>query len=160
MSEDKRDVELRVVEVTVGSLSAKDEERVVMDRPALRRFLDEWPFCGCGCPEVAAGTLLRLLRLHPLYEHERYLEFEGWIGDEGVRYLLLYALDGKGLADHGGIISMAWLTDKGDAVRDALTREEADAFEALFADHCAHGYDDDDEEHDCMAYEAAEGTTE
>lgn len=124
----------------------------VMDRPALRRFLAEWPFCGCGCPDSAAGALLRLLRLDPMYAHRR--EFEAWIGDYGVQYLLLYALDGKGLTEHGSGITSAWLTDKGTAVRDALAREESDGFEALFADHCVHGYDSGDEKHDCMAVDA------
>lgn len=118
-----------------------------MTRPELRVFLGQW-FCGCGSPEDAAAALLRLLRLHPLYENRD--AFKEWITDTGIEYLLLYSLDHYELTEHGGTVGGAWLTDKGEAVRKALAREEADNFEALFADHCACGYDLDDESHDCF----------
>lgn len=124
------------------------QEAQAMDRPALRRFLDEWPFCGCGNPENAAKALLRLLCLHPLYEHGA--DLDTWIPDDGVQYLLLYALDGAGLTEHGGVIRGAWLTPKGEAVRDALAAEQVDGFEALCDGHCIHGYDFDDESHTCV----------
>lgn len=119
-----------------------------LTREGLRMVLDEW-FCGCGNPEDAAGALLRLLRLHPLYEHHD--EFDEWITDGGVAMLLLYQLDRLELTEHGGSVGGGWLTEKGTAVRDALAREEVDGFEALFADHCVHGFDIDDQDHDCMA---------
>ena len=119
-----------------------------MDRPALRRYLAEW-FCGCGNPEDAAAALLRLLRLHPLYDHHE--EVTTWLPDDGVRYLLLYKLDRDELTEHGGSVGGAWLTSKGEAVRDALSREEGDDFDALLAQHCVHGFDIDDDSHDCMA---------
>lgn len=119
-----------------------------MTRQELRVALDEW-FCGCGCPEDAAGALLRLLRLHPLYEH--YDELRAWVPDLGVQYLLLYQLDRLELTEHGGSVGGAWLTDKGTEVRDALAREQADTFEALLAQHCIHGFDIDDDSHDCAA---------
>lgn len=133
-----------------------------MTRAELRLYLDTW-FCGCGNPEEAAGTLLRLLRLHPLYEH--HAELEVWIPDMGVRMLLLYSLDRDGLTEHGGNVGGAWLTDKGQGVLDALAHEEAleaggdrDAridlqFRDLFGEYCVHGVDTDDQTHDCMAAE-------
>lgn len=117
-----------------------------MTREELRVFLDDI-FCGCGSPEDAAAALLKLLRLHSLYEHRT--EFEAWIPDKGVQYLLLYQLDRDGLTEHGGSVGGAWLTAKGTEIRDALAREEADGFEELDADHCAHGYALDDSSHDC-----------
>lgn len=101
-----------------------------MTRQELRVEL-EW-FCGCGNNALAAATLLKLLRLHPLYENRS--EFEAWITDRGIEYLLLYHLDYKELTDHGSHCGGAWLTEKGEAVRDALAREELTAFEELFPD--------------------------
>jgi hypothetical protein len=65
--------------------------------------------------------------------------------------LLLYSLDRDGLTEHGGNVGGGWLDEKGMAVLEALAREEADAFEALFGEHCIHGIDSSDMEHDCMA---------
>lgn len=124
-----------------------------MTRAELRIVLDEW-FCGCGSPEEASRALLQLLRLHPLFEH--YGELHDWIGDIGPEYLLLYMLDRFELTEHGGSVGGAWLTEKGEAVRDALAREEEDGFEALHENHCVHGYDIDDASHDCFA--AVDGT--
>jgi hypothetical protein len=99
-----------------------------MTRPELRVFLGGW-FCGCGNPEDAAAALLRLLNLHPLSDHRD--EFEKWVPDSGLQYLLLYSLDRYELTEHGGTVGGAWLTSKGEAVRDALAREEGDGFAAL-----------------------------
>jgi hypothetical protein len=112
--------------------------------------LDKW-FCGCGSPDDAAAALLRLLRLHPLYDH--HAELDGWIDDSGVQYLLLYQLDALELTEHGGTVGGGWLSDAGVAVRDALAREEADGFEALMGSWCIHGFDVEDESHDCLAAE-------
>lgn len=119
-------------------------------RADLRVFLDQW-FCGCGSPKDAAGALLHLLCLHPLYENRG--EMNAWLGDagDGVEYLLLYMLDHLELTEHGGTVGGGWLTEKGEKVRDALKREEGDGFEALFEQHCVHGFDIGDESHDCMA---------
>lgn len=129
-----------------GAPSSREESGI--NRQALRRFLDGW-FCGCGNPEDAAAALLRLLRLHPLYEHRP--KFEAWLPDDGLQYLLLYMLDRFELTEHGGSVGGAWLTPKGEAVRNALAREEGDDFEALLDEHCIHGFDIGDESHDCMA---------
>jgi hypothetical protein len=120
----------------------------VWTRQDLRRWLGDH-FCGCGSPESAAGALLRLLRLHPLYEHRK--EFEEWISDVGVEGLLLYALDRDDLTEHGGAVGGAWLTTQGEDLRAALECEEGDGFEALFEQHCIHGFNIDDQTHDCMA---------
>lgn len=118
-----------------------------MTRQQLRVVLDEW-FCGCGSPEEASRALLALLRLHPMYEHGG--ELHDWVGDDGLEYLLLYMLDRLELTEHGGSVHGGWLTDKGEAVKAALEREEGDLFEALHdGTHCIHGFDIDDESHDC-----------
>lgn len=117
-----------------------------MTRAELRIFLVKH-FCYCGSPELAAGALLRLLRLHPLYSHRP--EFEEWMPDQGIENLLLYQLDHMGLTEHGSSVGGAWLTDFGEAVRDALATEEADEFDELFKMHCVHGIDFDDASHKC-----------
>ena len=127
------------------------QESKRMDRHALRRFLDTIPFCGCGCPEEAAGALYDVLSLFPLYENQQGLAER--LPDVGYRYLFLYMLDGYEITEHGGNVAGGWLTDKGKAVMAALNRERGDDFEALFADHCVHGYDVTDEDHDCMKAE-------
>lgn len=119
-----------------------------MTREQLRVELN-W-FCGCGNPEDAAATLLKVLRMHPLYEHRS--EFGEMVPGTGLQYLLLYLLGEKGWFEHGGTIGGQWLTDRGEAVKAALEAEqEADGLEALFDAHCIHGFDFDDQEHDCMA---------
>lgn len=108
--------------------------------------------CGCGSPEVACAALLRLLRLHPLYDHVE--ELNAWIDDDGVRHLLLYFLHDLGLTDHGGTVWGAWLSPKGQAALAALEREEDDDFMALSSGSwCGHGYDFDDGSHKCTVAE-------
>jgi hypothetical protein len=123
-----------------------------MNRQELRVFLLEILGCFCGMPDAAIATILRLLRLHPL--HENYAELNQWLAEDGVRYLLLYSLDAWKLTEHGYTVNGAWLTPKGIQVRDALAAEEADGFKALLAEHCAHGFDMDDEGHSCIKAEA------
>jgi len=116
-------------------------------RQEIRAYLDK-RFCACGSPEKAVGALLRLLRLHPLFEHRE--EFEKWITDEGIAYLLLYMLDSDDLTEHGGSVGGGWLTENGHGLRDGLLRESADDYEALLAPHCVHGYDVGDASHECV----------
>lgn len=119
-------------------------------------FLDEW-FCGCGNPDDARRVLLDLLRFHPLHTAPGWRELENRLGapDEsegwrsGLFYLICYTLDHFDLTEHGSSIGGSWLTAKGEAVRDALAREEADGFEALGEQHCVHGYDITDTSHSC-----------
>lgn len=117
-----------------------------MGRRELRIAL-EW-FCGCGTPSDAATALLYLLQLHPLYDHRE--EFEKFVNDDGLAYLTLYWLAHLELTEHGGTVDGGWLTDSGEAMRAGLEREESDNFEALFAQHCIHGYDSGDPRHDCL----------
>jgi hypothetical protein len=121
--------------------------RTMMTRAELRQFFDE-QFCGCGSPDQAAAAFLRLLELHPLYNHGA--EFERWIADDGIACLLLYHLDTLGLTEHGSSISEAWLTEKGTAFREALRVESGDNFEMLFQEHCSHGLDLDDPCRECQ----------
>jgi hypothetical protein len=118
-----------------------------MTRPELRVEL-EW-FCGCGSPDDAAAMLLKLLRLHPLYENRP--AFEELIPDDGLQYLVLYQLSDRDLTEHGGTCGGGWLTEKGEAVKGALEAEQEDGFDALFGDHCVHGFGDETLDHDCMA---------
>jgi hypothetical protein len=99
-----------------------------MTRKELRDFLFEH-FCGCGAPEAAAETLLFLLR-HP----NDYKIVNERITDEGAKYILLYYLAALDLTEHGSNVGASWLTDKGEEVREALTKEEVDNFDSLFAD--------------------------
>lgn len=123
-----------------------------MTRQELRVFLQGW-FCGCGSPEKAVARLRDLLALHPL--HSNRPAFDALVPDDGFQYLLLYTLDHLELTEHGGTVGGGWLTAKGQAVLEALNREQADGFEALTASACIHGYavgisdGDPDELEDC-----------
>ena len=108
-----------------------------MSREELRVFLDQW-YCGCGRPQDASATLLRILRMCPLFEHRE--EFEALIPDDGLEYLVLYWFTHFELMEHGGSVGGSWLTTLGEQVRDALAREESDNFETLHSQHCMHGY--------------------
>jgi hypothetical protein len=124
-----------------------------MTRAELRVFLDGW-FCGCGSPEAASEALLRLLRLHPAYDHGP--EIEEALPDDGLRYLTLYTLERFELTEHGGSVDGGWLTETGTAVRDALSAEEADEFSALHGPACAHGIDLDADCDECNPATRAE----
>jgi hypothetical protein len=115
-------------------------------RQELSVFLQEW-FCGCGSPHSAAASLLKLLRLHPLYDHRR--ELEVLLPDKGIQHLVLYMLDCFDLTEHGSSVGGAWLTDKGKAVMEALAGEEANGFLLLEEPRCVHGYGFG-EEHECQ----------
>jgi hypothetical protein len=117
-----------------------------LTRAELRIFL-EGQLCGCESPETACAAYLRLLRLHPAYDHRD--ELKELIPDYGIRLLVMYRLDHDGLTEHGGAVGGAWLTVKGEEVRNALMRELPDDFRALMAPHCVHGFDIDDQTHDC-----------
>jgi len=126
-----------------------------MPREQLRVLLDdEWGYCGCGTPEASSAALLRLLKLYPLGQN--FEELGRWLPDEGVLQLLLYQVERCELAEHGGLITAGWLTERGEAALLALAAEEPDGFLALHENHCVHGFDVTDETHDCMAVSAAE----
>jgi hypothetical protein len=129
-----------------------------MTRQELRVFLMTW-FCGCGAPEAATASLLRLLEQYSDEHREAdgepaYKALPKWIPDKGIMFLTLYWLTDLDLIEHGGGVLASWLTGKGQAVLEALRREKEDGFEALHASFCAHGYDLDDRAHDCMTFEA------
>lgn len=89
-----------------------------MTKEELGEFINDHFGCLCGRPEDACASLLRLLELHPLYDHLD--EVDAWIADSGVKYLLLYMLDKWDLTEHGGGVGGAWLSPLGIEVRDAL----------------------------------------
>lgn len=130
-----------------------------MTRPELRVFLMKF-FCGCGNPEEASRSLLRLMSLFaddakgkPYQEFKAQLE--SLIPDIGIQNLMLYFLTELGLLEHGGGVFASWFTGKGDAVYEALKREEADGFEALHEMFCVHGYDVGDKDHSCAKADSA-----
>lgn len=116
----------------------------------LRVFLQEW-FCGCGSPDDAAATLMRILRA----QHDsQYGPLQALAPDDGIYYLTLYSLDHFRLIEHGSSIAYAWLTDKGKAVLGALEREHAaDGLESATDPCCIHGWSmeagDEPDDHDC-----------
>ncbi len=112
-----------------------------MTRQELRVFLQEH-FCGCGDPESACRSLLRLLEQFSSHDHEAaYLALPKWIPDDGIMFLVLYWLDRQSLIEHGGGVLGSWLTDKGKETLEALRREAPDDFEALNEMSCVHGFD-------------------
>lgn len=138
-----------------------------MTRQELRVFLQTWQ-CGCGCPEDATRLVYDVLqamserwvegRKHDLFVAgdrpaleavwKRYAErIKALLPTSGVEYFVLYLFDHWGLTEHGGGVGGCWLTDKGQAVLDALGREIADDFTTLHAPNCCiHGYADGDED--------------
>ncbi len=122
-----------------------------MTRQELRVFLDKL-YCGCGDPESASRSLLRLLEQFSDRNNEpAYLALPKWISDDGVMFLTLYWMSDLGLIEHGGGVLASWLTGLGSDVLKALRRESIDDFDGLHAMHCIHGYDMDDKIHDCAA---------
>lgn len=121
-----------------------------MTRQELRAETQKW-FCGCGSPELAYSTLLRIFRACPMFKDGGRAAIQTMVPDEGAFNLLLYALDHFGYMEHGTSINCAWLTPKGEAMRDALASEEGDGFEALAEPACIHGFaiDHDEGPHSC-----------
>jgi hypothetical protein len=78
---------------------------LLFDRDGLR-------FCGCGNPDDAYALVRDLLSLAPFYDHRK--EVQARIGGgPGVEDMVLYALDGAGLTEHGTGIGGSWLIPKG-----------------------------------------------
>lgn len=117
---------------------------MTLTREELHVFVDsELSFCGCGDPGAALLSFRGLLRLHPLHANGNWKRLDGLIPDKGMKYLMLYWIDGLGLTEHGSLISGAWLTERGGEVLaaiDALGDDEAvAAFMAEAEDCCIHG---------------------
>jgi len=83
-------------------------------------FMDEIDICGCGQPEQAVELVRQILNLAPLYNNENWKKAEQLIGSAGAFHIVLSVLDNARLMEHGGGIGGSWLTEKGEAVRDAL----------------------------------------
>jgi hypothetical protein len=94
---------------------------------ALCSLLD---FCGCGDPPAALRVVrdtLRLCRLgcpdpspyaYSTWYNAFYLPAvaEVFHGDRGLEMFVRYALDSKGLTEHGGSVGSEWLTYLGEEV--------------------------------------------
>lgn len=137
-----------------------------MTRAELRIFLDGF-YCGCGAPEAASASFLRLLEQYNDEERDTrepaYKALPKWIPDDGLMFLTLYWLTHLDLLEHGGGVLASWLTDKGREVLGAMREEKADGFEALHGQYCVHGVDVDDigpGKHDCSKADADDRSKE
>ncbi len=92
-------------------------------------------FCGCGMPEealYAAGDILAFFETHLAstprpYEQTLKMRAEAFrTTDEAAQYLMAYALDHKGLEEHGSGIMNGWLTDLGKGVLADIRRLRAE----------------------------------
>lgn len=81
-------------------------------------FHTDLRLCGCGSPEEAFDLVRDLLNLAPFYENRD--EVTALIGDGGPAHIVLSALDGADLLEHGGTIHGSWLTNKGEWYRTVL----------------------------------------
>lgn len=93
---------------------------------------DVFGFCGCGDNGAALLLMRDAMRLidrpypgfpegpdsaacRKWFDEQRASELALFGPNSGVRYLVWYVLDEKGLTEHGGSVP-GWLTDKGKAV--------------------------------------------
>jgi hypothetical protein len=78
-------------------------------------------FCGCGDPpsavKLAAHFMERMEKKQRLFPEDAEYPNE-------VIYFVLYALDSRELAEHGGSVGGAWLTRAGEACLALLHHEE------------------------------------
>lgn len=121
-----------------------------MTRAELRVFLGDW-YCGCGDPEEASEALYQLLRAVEAKSLWDSIS-DAIPKEEGLRFLLIYSLDSKGLLEHGCNIQYPWLSPLGARVLRALEAEAGDDFEALHGDYCLHGVDVADSCELCEAF--------
>ena len=74
--------------------------------------------CGCGCPIEALQLAGRLVEEEPEARRETLKGMGLDTGSEnalvvGAAFLLMYALDDRGLLEHGGGIMGSWPTERG-----------------------------------------------
>jgi hypothetical protein len=88
---------------------------------ALREFMG---WCGCGQPDEALAYLGDILAFYDR-EREGPFNWEAYKAEEAkafrtnnniIMYALAYFIDSKGLTEHGGNISGAWLTTIGKSI--------------------------------------------
>lgn len=95
-----------------------------------------WPWCFCGAPWEAGNALLRCLdAVNDRAARTLPGGDDPWRhiapGDEGLRWMAMYVLAELDLTEHGGSVQGAWLTPRGESVRELLRAELArgpDAF--------------------------------
>lgn len=94
-------------------------------RIVVRTFWQHHDLCSCGRPEDALAELLDVLNHHGPGDDG---EFDG--GPTVYGYtgptLMLYVLGAWELAEHGGGVGGAWLTDLGIQLRSALRDVDLD----------------------------------
>lgn len=79
--------------------------------------------CGCGRPWEAYALVSRILDWAADSTAEGAAPPTGLTaGGEGASHIIMSALDGAGLMDHGTTMRYPWLTPKGRAVRVLLAR--------------------------------------
>lgn len=110
----------------VRDATALDEiqhlNNLLYDRDGLR-------FCGCGNPDDAYNLVRDLLSLAPFFDHRAEVR-ERIGGGPGVEDMVLYALDGAGLIEHGTGIGGSWLTAKGRHYLTLMRRYEYEDVDA------------------------------
>lgn len=131
----------------------------------LRVFFGGWS-CGCGDPEAVVTLVRDVLtviqqrwddskrfgplvfnnpELHAIYKREDEA-LKALLPSDGLYYFVLYMLTHWDLLEHDGGVGGSWLTDKGKQALFALT---AHTPEEIAASCCIHGYDVNDQTHDC-----------
>ena len=87
-------------------------------------------FCGCGDVEAAMQTFMEIMQWFERHDHEGgFTSFMVSLDkikafevkhSTGLMILLLYLLNGTGLAEHGGSVYGCWLTGLGQTVKQFL----------------------------------------
>ena len=86
-------------------------------------------FCSCGSRDEVFEMILKVLN----YCHERFAEHNSgfpydWLeknifhGDSIISLFVLYVLESLGITEHGSSVRGSWLTEKGKALREDLTK--------------------------------------
>jgi hypothetical protein len=94
-----------------------------------RLLFEELHLC-CGLPETSYALARALLTAF-----RSKTSISTLLPDDGVRYLVLGALDNAGLIEHGSVIDAAWLTRKGEWYWQALTRLDYDDVDGVGLPH-------------------------
>lgn len=102
---------------------------------------DGFGFCGCGCPEDAYALVRAVLELCPLFDHRA--EVAALLGDSGIHYFVLYAIDRTGLIEHGSSVGGSWLTAKGKHYLPLMRKYEWDELGDAGHPHSDEGADGD-----------------
>ncbi|WP_327335146.1 hypothetical protein OG473_39650 (plasmid) [Streptomyces anulatus] len=94
-------------------MNDNDRENVLQHVNGL--FYMDLGLCGCGLPEESFDLVRSLLALAPYHQSpEVRKQVAALCGNSVAQHMILSMLDGAELIEHGGTITGAWLTDKGE----------------------------------------------